>query len=704
MKIRLTCFLLLAAAVLFLDSCKKDRATSWNTELLVPIASSSLSIQNIVKDSTIRANADSSLILAFNSTLYEFNLADQIINIPDTNIGQKFNLSTLQLPNQRVTQRISLGTLATNMAASPDPGAQLLGNLILSQSGQNSAIPALNNIAPGAFPFDASAYFDSAILASGQVQIWAVNNLPVPLDNVTVELRNHDDNSLVASKFLQHISAHDSIYAEVDLAGAKLKKDLDFRIASMSTPGTSGALVLIDTTDYIELRLFVISLRASEAWARFPSQDVVNITEEVTQDIEGRKFTYVDAREGQLLVTVTSSVQEQLQLEYTLEGAYDRNGNPLVEYTTVPAAAQGVPTTVSKLIDISGCAINLTGKDGSKFNTYTQHVVAHIDSSGIVRHITQADSIIVRYDIKNVAPNYIKGYAGRDTLSAQDSSDFAFLDIFKSGSIDLESVNMNFVVENGLGVDGVVKINSLTAISQNNGSRTLTGSIIGQPLVVNRATDFPLTKGISTLAVNSNNSNIKDLIGILPNKLLYDVDVHTNIAGNNNQYRDFAYLESGMKVGLNAEIPLSFIANHLVLRDTIQFDLSTTNTNIEGISDGLINVITQNKYPLDATLTMVIVDSNWVGVDTLLMNTVVEGADLNNNCRAETSKRSKIPLYVDEARMENVKRGKHAIIVADFNSNGHNAICNGQYLKIYSDYKLDITFTARFNYKVNAKF
>lgn len=704
MKLRLTYFLWLAGALLCLDSCKKERATSWNTDLLVPIASSSLSIQNIVKDSTIRANSDSSLILAFNSTLYDFSLANQIINIPDTNIGQKFNLSTLQLPNQHVNQRISLGTLAINMAASPDAGAQFLGNFILGQVGQVSAIPALNNITPGAFPFDASAYFDSAILASGEVQIWAVNHLPVPLDNVTVELRNHDDNSLVASKFLSHIGSHDSAYAVVNLAGAKLKKDLDFRIASMSTPGTGGGSVLIDTTDYIELRMFVAFLRASEAWARFPSQDVVNITEEVSQEIRDRKFTYVDARQGELLVTVVSSVQEQLELEYTLEGAYDRNGNPLVEHTIVPAAAQGVPSVVSKLIDISGCAINLTGKDGSKFNTYTQRVVAHIDSSGYVRHITQADSIVVRYDIKNIAPNYIKGYAGRDTLSAQDSSDFAFLDLFKSGTIDLESVNMNFTVENGIGVDGIVKINSLTAISANNGSRTLTGSIIGQPLVVNRATDFPLTKGVSSLAVNSSNSNIKDLIGILPNKLLYDVDVRTNPSGNNNLYRDFAYLESGMKVGLNAEIPLSFIANHLVLRDTIQFDLSTTNTNIEGISDGIINVITQNKYPLDATLSLVVVDSNWVGVDTLLMNTVIEGADLNNNCRAEVSKRSKIPLFVDEDRMENIKKGKHAIIVADFNSNGHNAVCNGQYLKIYSDYKLDITFTARFNYKVNARF
>jgi hypothetical protein len=61
-------------------------------------------------------------------------------------------------------------------------------------------------------------------------------------------------------------------------------------------------------------------------------------------------------------------------------------------------------------------------------------------------------------------------------------------------------------------------------------------------------------------------------------------------------------------------------------------------------------------------------------------------------------------LYVSEARMDNVKRAKHAVITSDFSTASSNTLCNGQHLKIYSDYNLQITFTARFNYKVNAKF
>ena len=101
---------------------------------------------------------------------------------------------------------------------------------------------------------------------------------------------------------------------------------------------------------------------------------------------------------------------------------------------------------------------------------------------------------------------------------------------------------------------------------------------------------------------------------------------------------------------------------------------------------------------------MVAYDENWNAVDTITMDTHVAAADLNASCKAIDFKKSKIPLYVSEARMTNIKRAKHAVISADFSTASNTATCNGQHLKIYSDYNLDITFTARFNYKLNAKF
>ena len=91
-KLILFSFTLLCISVC-INSCKKDKQTQWDTEMLIPIATTNLSLQNLVKDtSVVKTNPDNSLTLALNKTLYELNLANLVVNIPDTSIGQKFGL------------------------------------------------------------------------------------------------------------------------------------------------------------------------------------------------------------------------------------------------------------------------------------------------------------------------------------------------------------------------------------------------------------------------------------------------------------------------------------------------------------------------------------------------------------------------------------------------------------------------------------
>lgn len=688
----------------FIVSCKKDAKTNWDTEMLVPIATSNLSLQNLVRDSGIVTNSDESLTLAFKQTLYSFGLAEQVVNIPDTSIGQKFTLDSLLLPNIIIEYNLTLGMVAEGMRQNPNTVISAVGQYLIDRDGQSDVIPALNGFSSDIFAFDGSAFFERATLSKGFIRLYVNNYFEVPLQDVVLEVRNTSDNSLIISETIPYINAKDSIYREINIAGKTIEADMSVKLVNFSTPGSNNVPVPIRLTDYVKLYIQVGGLRAADAIARFPSQDILKSTQEIAQQIDDRKLTYVDAREGQLRVFMTSSIQQPLQITYILEGAYDKSGRPLVAYTEIPAAAPGQTVTIDRLYDVAGYAINLTGKDGTKFNTYTQTVIAHTDSTGELAHITLADSLRIQYTIQNIKPNYIKGYLGTDVISQIDTADFAFLDMFESGTIDLQDVNMRFSVENGIGVDGEVRINNLEATSPVNGTKVLTGNVLGQPLVVNRATDFPLTPAVSEFTINGSNSNIKELLGILPNQLRYNVDVKTNLNGNTGQYRDFAYLESALKLNLNAEIPLSLIANHLMLKDTFAFDLSNTNLNVAGISDGVINLIANNKYPIEAILTMIMYDENWAPVDTFMIDTRVQPGDLDNSCRVNAHKKTKIPIYVTEERMDNIKRAKNAVVTADFSTSSNNTLCNGQHLKIYSDYNLDLTFTARFNYKVQVGF
>jgi hypothetical protein len=699
--------MLIAAMV---SSCRKNQQPGWNTQLLVPIATTTLSLQNLVSDSSLKTNADSSLTLAYQTTLYQFNLADQIVKIPDTSIGQKFTLDSLTLPQSHVVDSISLGAMAINMLNNSSTSG--LGGIIIAENLQQPGIPIppMNNILVPPYVFDASGFFDSAYITSATIQIEVTNNLPIDIGpNTILTLRNASTNLPVVlpDTIRNGILSHGQAEIKITIQGPPpvfITNKILFEISNLNSPGSRGANIVIDTSNSIKLSVNLLGMHVSQAWAKFPNQGVVNQTADLTIPIADRKFTYIDARSGAIHIYATNSVPQPLYLEYTLVGAYNKQGKPLTIFTTIPAATPATgPQTVDKLFDISGYSINLTGQNGSSFNTYTQRVVARIDATGVTEHITLADSLNIRYEIQNIAPNYIKGYAGRDTINANDSAAFSFLNIFKSGSVDLQSVKMNFNIVNGIGVDGQVRINSLTAISPTNGSQTLTSTLLGKPLTVNRSSDYPLTPAVNNFSFNNSNSNIKNLIGILPTKLLYNVQVQTNVNGNTGLYRDFAYLQSNLDINLNAEVPLSLLANHLVLKDTIGFNLSNTQTNVNGITDGIINVIAENKYPIEAILTMVIYDGNWNPVDTLMLNRAINAASLDNNCRAQQPMRTVVQESVTQARMNRIKQGQNAIITADFSTSSNNALCNGQHLKIYSDYTIGITLSAKFNYKVAEK-
>ena len=688
---------LLVLLIFAVGSCRKNQNGGWTTQLLVPIATTNLSLQNLVSDSSIKMNKDSSLTLAYQSTLYQFTLADKIVQIPDTAIGQKFNVDSLTLPNIRLNFITSLGSMAHQIGG-------VIGQYIISLDSTVNTVPGFT--IPNAFQysFDASNWFDSARLRSGQAQIWAINTLPVAIAAGTkCVLTDSITHDTLQVKYFPEIPANDSEYISFNLNPGLITSHLLFNISNLTTEASNGP-VFVDTADKITLRIFIGFLHVSEAWAKFPSQNVTDQTNDVTFDIGDRKFTYVDARSGFLHIQISNAVPQPLYLQYTMVGAYNKLGKPLTEYTTVGQATNAGPAIIDTIIDITGYSINLTGKNGSGFNTYTQRVICHLDSTGQTQHITLQDSLNIKYELINIKPNYLKGYIGRDTITNIDSAAFNFLNIFKSGSLNLQSVNMNFSVENAIGVDGLVKINSLKAFSANNGSVALQSNLLGQPLSIKRATDFPLTPAVSNFALNNGNSNIKDLLGILPNKLSYNVSVQTNIHGNNQQYRDFAYLQSGIKINLNAEIPLSLIANNLVLKDTIGFNLANTNTNVNGISDGIINIIAENKYPIQSVLTIIVYDANWNPLDTLALNKTISAANTDATCRAFQPAQSVIQEYVDNVRMTRLKQGANAIVTADFSTTAHNTSCNGQYFKIYSDYTIGITLSAKFNYKVNTKF
>ncbi len=84
----------LVLLVVLAVSCKK-KDTSWNSDWMAPIVNDTLSLKNLVNDSTLAAGP-SYYELDLDRTIFDFGIED-IVDIPDTQIVQSFSIATASI-------------------------------------------------------------------------------------------------------------------------------------------------------------------------------------------------------------------------------------------------------------------------------------------------------------------------------------------------------------------------------------------------------------------------------------------------------------------------------------------------------------------------------------------------------------------------------------------------------------------------------
>jgi len=196
--------------------------------------------------------------------------------------------------------------------------------------------------------------------------------------------------------------------------------------------------------------------------------------------------------------------------------------------------------------------------------------------------------------------------------------------------------------------------------------------------------------------LNTTNSNIDELIEVLPDKLVYEGDLIINPLGNISGSNDFFYKAYPLKANLNIEMPLSLVANNLTLADTVDFNLDSEN--VEDIIEGSLLINADNGYPFDAVFKLELLDQNdQVSKEMTLINNTIAAAPVNSQLKVEAPRFSILTLPLSAADITTLTLAKKMKITVAFTTTEQP-----QHLKIYSDYKIDITIVGDFSYQVNA--
>ncbi len=404
---------------------------------------------------------------------------------------------------------------------------------------------------------------------------------------------------------------------------------------------------------------------------------------------------------GYINLYIINALNQTTDYFYTVTSA-TLNGNPLRVYLSVP------PNTKKTFqASLAGYTVDFTGPAHNSYNQVTTNFQVDLDSSAGPLAITPGDTLgYANISFTNVIPYYAKGYFGTDT-SSYSASNVAFPVFSKivAGNLNLQNVDVNFTLSNGVGVDARVTLNGLTSFnSRTNTTVNLTDNgVINSTINVSRATEThnpasPVIPTVTTFDINPTNSNILAWLDNLPTNVGYAVHLETDPLGNVSGDNDFVYNTYGINANINIKIPLSLIATNLTLADTLAVNFAGSGP-AQNVKSGKLTIYASNGFPFSAGLQMYLLNQNNVVADSIFIpaQTIASGNVNAISGKVTSPQNSVLTISLDAFHTQELINTKTAILYAKFNMGSSPST----YRDIYSYYQLGLKMVANFDYKVN---
>lgn len=693
-------YLKVAAGILFFTSihfsCKREfEKPRWNTQVLAPLVKSKLTISNIIKDTTqIETEVDNSISLVNRQQIFTYTI-DSLVSLEAPQYKKTVKLSSLVLSDQTITRKISLGAIALQLKAQGNPlGDQII---LAGKLGFPIPFPGINDITAGPINIDVNQFFQTATLLSGQMLVSVENGLPLTISNLQFSLKNDVSASLITTQTFTNILPGTTQSKTQDLSGKTIGASID---ASIDDMDIAAGTVVIDTSDALLVTLSIVNIKVYSATAIFPEQEVVNETSNVElEGLNNVELTQTIIRQGTVRADVYSTAEDTVRFTYEIPAATKNGETFKFEAVVPPAPANGTSYAVFNT-DFSGYLLDLTGIDGTKYNTFYNVLKGKINYTGRLVHLSLDDSLDITLTLVDPKPSYVKGYLGDDVLSVGPGN--IDVNVFKNisaSTLDFSTTSINIVFENALGIPAEATLDNLTAYNSKSGtSKSLTGTPVNQSFPINPATEgggFPVP--VQSMIDLSSGSNATALLNILPDKFSYAGSFQFNPAGNvGNPHTDFAYSGVDLKAFLDIKIPLSVIAANLVLSDTGTFDIPALKTS--GFQDGKFNLLVWNGFPFDVKVDMRFLDQYGVQVDSIITTNTILAAPIDASGKVIESKYTAVPFQLSAAKINNLTiRATQVVFTARFDTQPVNT-----HVSIYDDYAIEFKLVGDMNIQVNS--
>lgn len=425
-------------------------------------------------------------------------------------------------------------------------------------------------------------------------------------------------------------------------------------------------------------------------------------TQEISFKISSNaELRNVIIHDGKLKIDYTNLYTQPLVFSLTLPGA-TKYGVPFQIVETIYPGTTGNP----KYYDISGYNVKLTGLSGNKINTLVQVTNIAVATFAQPDTIRGGQGVATKISYTKLVPYYVEGYFGQQVLDLPyDSVSLNISNNLQASDFKINSAYINFKIVNEFGVDINAQLSNIKSVNSfSNTSVTLNATGLSN-LNINKAgktNQFsnPVFPSVKTISVNTTNSNLKPFLENLPDYLTYQGKIVVNPMGNISGSNDFAFLNTGINIYADVDMPLQIQANYFKLISTTAIDLTTVK-QIDNINYGAIILEAVNGFPFDAVIQGYILNEQNQTIDSLFntpSNVINRGA-IDANYIVTTPVPSRLEIQLEKTKLANLKSCKFIKFVAQFNM----PLPQPPDIKILEHYSLDVVLSIDVNYRAKKK-
>ncbi|MBI1305061.1 MAG: hypothetical protein GC181_00440 [Bacteroidetes bacterium] len=675
--------LIFSVAVLLVVGCRRDKKV-WESNYLLPIFQTDLSIDDLVADSLLNVNSDGSYSLVYRHTIAIDSVANYL-TVPDTVDTVNVKLQKLVLDDRSLMDTFTLREM--------DPSAGLLDGFTVPLEAYDI------KDAGGEQEIDVSeAFFQTAKFKEGFLDVTLHNDLPVYVDMIVFQLTNKNDGSIVIKDTFTDIPQFASATKSISLAGKQVNGILLGKVLRVKTRASTGP-VLVDADKGVRIEMIVRDLKPEYATAIFPAQTLVSDTQEVKYDFGGAQITELRARSGFVKMKIFSTIEEEIIINYSFpfSGENGDYSKPFDRQYSVPPASPGTTQKIEVSFPLDGFALQYKGKDPLNppfTNTVYSRLTARTVYSGKVRNLSLDDSVYIEFGLVDVVPEFAFGDFGSKSYDLDEKIDVKALHNVL-GTIDLEKVSMRLTYDNLFGMQAMTTVNSIVADNTRTNKQTtlMNSDFIGQDILIGKASNPPLTPFKRIYNFDQSNSNIKDFVETLPDNISANINLVTRPNGSYD-FTDFIFYDSYLKAHLDLEIPLNFAMHNMQFVRKTSFSLGDVSNN-QKIKSGTFKLKVDNDFPLEAKIEMEFLDDNENVILTLFKtdNTIAAATIPGTQEKTKSPQTSWLIASVNATDMDLLRNATKVRVTANFDTP------SGNRTKIFNSYQLKTKLIADFVYE-----